>query len=124
MRGSILILLTVALSTAFNIGTRSQESIKVQIDFDTRSEHNVIVLDDASIVSVAIITTPQFNAHKVVDGILSIAAQFLLYILVQTAYGFHGILPRCLPLILLCLDLKIFQPFADPQCRSQAGRRA
>ena len=67
MRTSFLTVFMAAVLTVFCIESRAQEAIRVQIDFDTRSDDNKIELDKASIVSVAIITTPEFNAYKVVD---------------------------------------------------------
>ncbi len=67
MRASFFTLITAAFLALFSIESRSQEATKVQIDFDTRSDDNKIELGKTSIVSVAIITTPEFNAYKVVD---------------------------------------------------------
>ena len=60
-------LFTAVFLALFSIESLAQETTKVQIDFDTRSDDNKLELGKASIVSVAIITTPEFNAFKVVD---------------------------------------------------------
>ncbi len=67
MRTTFFALITTAFLALFSIEALSQEATKVQIDFDTRSDDNKIELGKTSIVSVAIITTPEFNAYKVVD---------------------------------------------------------
>ena len=67
MRTSFFTLITTAFLALFGIEALSQEATKVQIDFDIRSDDNKIELGKTSIVSVAIITTPEFNAYKVVD---------------------------------------------------------
>ena len=47
--------------------SHAQDTISVQIDIDTRSHENTIVIGERSIILVAIITSDDFNASKRVD---------------------------------------------------------
>ena len=47
--------------------SHAQETISVQIDIDTHSNENTIAIGKRSIISVAIITSDDFNASKRVD---------------------------------------------------------
>ncbi len=67
MRARLFTISMAVFLALFSIESLSQETTKIQIDFDTRSDDNKIELGKTSIVSVAIVTTPEFNAYKVVD---------------------------------------------------------
>ena len=67
MRTLVPTLIMAAVFSMLSTETRSEEPLKVQIDFDTRSEDNMVELAKASIVSVAIISAPAFRADKVID---------------------------------------------------------
>ena len=59
--------LAVVLVGFLEAHANAQETISVQIDFDTRSSENTIAIGKRSIILVAIITTDGFNAAKRVD---------------------------------------------------------
>ncbi len=59
--------LAVVLVGFLEAHANAQDTISVQIDFDTRSSENTIAIGKRSIILVAIITTDGFNAAKRVD---------------------------------------------------------
>lgn len=67
MRAPVPTIILAALFSTLSAETQSQEPLKVQIDFDTKSDNNMVELAKASIVSVAIISAPGFRADKVID---------------------------------------------------------
>ncbi len=86
-----MLVLAAGLVASLGAFAQSQELLKVQIDFDTRSDDNIVKLDDASIVSVAIISTPEFKAHKVADD------EHLLLngVMVEKGGGLSSDHPKC-----------------------------
>jgi len=64
VKASFLAMVLVGFPEAHS---HAQDTISVQIDIDTRSHENTIVIGERSIILVAIITSDDFNASKRVD---------------------------------------------------------